>query len=190
MSNKHTYPPKRRIYLDTLDDKHIDRFITLSNDPELVINMGWPSFRAGEKKRFMETVEVMSVPSLNKGLAITFSIFVSDEEKPIGYVCLKGMDGRHSMAELGIAIMEKEYRSLGYGSEALELAINYGFNELGLGLIALTPYPFNERAINAYEKVGFVKKEVLEKAWRQESGELVDLLLMEITREQWVSGKC
>jgi len=94
------------------------------------------------------------------------------------------------MAELGIAIMEKEYRSLGYGSEALELAINYGFNELGLGLIALTPYPFNERAINAYEKVGFVKKEVLEKAWRQESGELVDLLLMEITREQWVSGKC
>ena len=79
--------------------------------------------------------------------------------------------------------MEKEYRGQGYGTEALKLALDYAFNELGLALLGLTVFPSNERAIRAYEKVGFKRKEVLEKSWLMPDGEYADMLLMEVTQD-------
>ena len=78
--------------------------------------------------------------------------------------------------------MEKEYRNQGHGTEALRLALEYAFGELGLGLVALTVFPDNGRAISAYEKVGFKATRVLERSWLQPNGEYADLLLMEATR--------
>jgi len=50
---------------------------------------------------------------------------------------------------------------------------------------------FNERAIKAYEKAGFRRREVLEKSLLLDSGEYVDMLLMELTRDQWTQpGFC
>ena len=79
--------------------------------------------------------------------------------------------------------MEKEYRSQGYGTEALRLVTRYAFDKLGLSLIGLTVFLFNERAIKAYEKVGFSRRKVLKKSWLLISGEYIDMLIMELTRE-------
>ena len=171
-----------RVRLVPFDRKHVPRFMTLSGDPELIETMGWRPFSAGEENRFVETMLVLTVPYAGTGRATVFSIAVSSEDTAIGYVCLKGINAEVSAAELGIAIMEKRFRGQGYGTEAVRLALEHAFGELGLDLVGLTVFPGNRRAISAYEKAGFEATRVLEKAWRQPDGEYADLFLMEATR--------
>ena len=183
MNNKPVYPLNQRVRLAPLVDEHISRYMQLSNDPELVLTMGWQPFGAEEKERFLKTIQVSTLPYNDNGQPITFSIISTAENKPIGYVCLKGINENTSSVELGIGIMEKEYRSQGYGTEALRLITRYAFDKLGLSLIGLTVFLFNKRAIKAYEKAGFSKRKVLKKSWLLTSGEYIDMLLMELTRE-------
>ena len=183
MNNKPVYPLNQRVRLAPLVDEHISRYMQLSNDPELVLTMGWQPFGAEEKERFLKTIQVSTLPYNDNGQPITFSIISTAENKPIGYVCLKGINENISSAELGIAIMEKDYRGQGYGAEALRLVTRYAFDKLGLSLMGLTVFPSNKRAVKAYEKVGFSSQKVLKKSWLLPGGDYVDMLLMELVRE-------
>ena len=172
-----------KVYLADLEEEHIRCFLQLSDDPELIDTMGWRPFGPQERERFLQVAQVLTLPYCGDGQPVFFSIISAAEEKPIGYVALKGINEDISSAELGIAVMEKEYRGQGYGREALELALRYAFEELGLVKIGLTVFPSNKRAIRAYEKAGFKTKKVLKKSWLMPDGEPVDMLLMEATRD-------
>ena len=78
----------------------------------------------------------------------------------IGHVALWGADVRSRCATYGIVI-GPEHQSHGLGSEATRLMIDYGFREMGLNRIELHVYAENERAIAAYQKVGFAQEGVL-----------------------------
>ena len=175
---------KGRIILTNFNDDHITRYLSLSDDPELIATMGWKPFRSDEKERFRHTVELLSVPYCTKSKVIIFSIVSTAANKAIGFVSIKGINEAKSFAEIGIAIMDREYRNLGYGTEALRRVVDYAFNELGLTLLGLTVFPSNERAIAVYEKVGFRKKEFLKDSWLLPSGAYADLWLMELSRDQ------
>ena len=175
---------KSRIFLANLNDDHVNRYISLSDDLELVATMGWKPFQGDEKERFIQTVELLSVPYWKKSKVIIFSIVSTAGNKAVGFVSIKGINEAKSFAEIGIAIMDREYRGRGYGTEALRSVVDYAFNELGLILLGLTVFPSNERAITAYEKVGFCKKEFLKNSWLLPSGAYADLWLMELSRDQ------
>jgi RimJ/RimL family protein N-acetyltransferase len=168
-----------RVLLSPLNDCHIHHFISLSADPELVTTMGWKPFRNDEKERFLQTIEVLALPYCKNGKAITFSIISATDRKAIGYISIKGINEVKSCAEIGIAITDKKYRDQGCGTEALRKAVDYAYSELELTLLGLTVFPSNERAIRAYEKVGFHKKELLKDAWLLPNGEYADMWLME-----------
>ncbi len=176
---------KGRVYLTPLEAGHINRYLKLSHDPELITTEGWRPFEPHEKERFIRWFQVLTLPYLDNGKTLIFSIMTRDDEKAIGCVSLKGITEAKSGAEVGIAIMEKDYRSQGYGTEALNLAVKYAFSELGLALLGLTVFPSNQRAIRTYEKVGFRKRELLKQSWLLPSGEYSDMWLMELVREQW-----
>jgi ACR3 family arsenite transporter len=55
-----------------------------------------------------------------------------------------------------ITIGEKDAWGHGYGTEATQLMLDHGFGTLGLHRIALYVFEFNERAIRAYRRCGFV----------------------------------
>ena len=175
---------RNRVRLSNLKDEHIRRFMQLSGDPELIDTMGWRPFGEGEGERFLRTANVLSLPYCGDGQPLIFSITTIKDKRPIGYVCLKGINEGNSSAELGIAIMEKGYRSQGYGTEALELALRYAFDKLGLSKVGLTVFPSNKRASRAYEKAGFEIKDILKNSWLMPDGRYVDMLLMEATRSQ------
>ena len=170
-----------RIHLSPIEDEHIQHYMSLSDDSELIATMGWKPFRPNEKDRFIDFCKVLTLPNLKDSESIVFSIINTINDKPIGYVSIKGIDKVEGCAEVGIAIMDTEYRGKGYGTEALKQAVNYAFNEIGLTLLGLTVFPSNQRAIQAYEKVGFQKTELLENSWLLPNGEYVDMLLMELT---------
>lgn len=84
-----------------------------------------------------------------------FAIVRSDDDKLIGNCGIQQVDPVRRSAEIGLFIGEEENRSKGYGSEVLNLLLDYGFNFLNLHNIMLRVFSFNERAISCYKKVGF-----------------------------------
>ena len=44
-----------RVSLANLNDDHINYYISLSDDPELVATMGWKPFRKNEKETYFAT---------------------------------------------------------------------------------------------------------------------------------------
>jgi RimJ/RimL family protein N-acetyltransferase len=173
-----------RVRLVPIDDEHIERYIQFSDDPELVSTMGWRPFAPGEKERFLQVVGVLTLPYCGDSPPLIFSMIDIEEDRPVGVVSLKGLNEARSSVELGIAVMEESFRGRGYGTEALRLARDYAFRELGVTLIGLTVFPDNVRAIRAYEKLGFKRTAVLEKSWTLPDGRGADMLLMELSRQR------
>ena len=169
-----------RIHLSPIDDEHIHCYMSLSDDPELIATMGWKPFRPNEKGRFIDFCKVLTLPNLKDSESIVFSIINTISNKAIGYVSIKGIDKVQGCAEVGIAIMDKQYRGKGYGTEALKQAVYYALNELGLTSLGLTVFPSNHKAIQAYKKVGFQETELLKNSWLLPNGEYADMLLMEL----------
>ena len=121
-----------RVHLTPLKDEHIDHYMSLTSDPDLVATMGWKPFGPDEKDRFIQFMQVLTLPNLDCGRSIVLSIISASDDKPVGYVSIKGIDEREACAEVGIAIMETAYRGQGYVTEALRQAVNYACHQLGL----------------------------------------------------------
>jgi RimJ/RimL family protein N-acetyltransferase len=172
-----------RVYLVPLQDEHIDHYMALSDDPELIATMGWRPFGPDEKERFSQFSRVLTLPNLDGEKAIVFSIINTADNKAIGYTSIKGISETEGHAEVGIAIMEREYRGQGYGPETLRHVTDYAFNELGLTLLGLTVFLSNQRAIRVYEKLGFRKTDVLEDSWLLPDGEYADMWVMKLSRD-------
>lgn len=84
---------------------------------------------------------------------------VFEDSKPIGGVGLY-IDPMWRIAEFGrLMIGEKSARGKQYGTEITEMACNYAFDELDIILVTLEVFEDNERAIKAYERVGFKVKD-------------------------------
>jgi RimJ/RimL family protein N-acetyltransferase len=169
-----------KVYISPITQHHISHLIGFSDDPELIETMGWRPFRYDENERFLETIELASLPNRGDSDPITFCIIAQKNDVPIGYVTIKGVDRVNANAEVGIAIMDKTYRSGGYGTEALAIAADYAFHTMVLFSLGLTVFPSNTRAIKAYEKVGFKIIDILKDSWTMPNGKRVDMLLMEL----------
>ncbi|MCI0709573.1 MAG: GNAT family N-acetyltransferase [Chloroflexi bacterium] len=99
-------------------------------------------------------------------------------------VCHYGYDARNRAASIGIGIAEPAYREKGYGTEAMRLMLDYGFNELNLNRVELTVSSFNPRAIHVYKKVGFKEEGILRQC-DYNDGQYYDVLVMSLLREEW-----
>lgn len=109
---------------------------------------------------------------------------IEADGKFIGQVVLHSFSETHRSAELGITIGDKDYWGKGYGREAMELILDYGFRLRNLHKVFLTVNGNNDRAIRAYRACGFVE----EGRWRNHvwsAGEYIDLVCMGILRDEW-----
>ena len=84
-----------------------------------------------------------------------FTIYELATMKPIGGVDLQAIDQVNRTAELGIMIGDTESRGKGYGTEAVQLMCDWGFNAMGLNSIMLLTFAFNIAGQKAYTKAGF-----------------------------------
>ena len=115
-----------------------------------------------------------------------FSVHTLADDKLIGGVGLWINSWTHADTWLGISIGEREYWGKGYGSEAVGLAVQYAFLELNLRRVSLGLHAYNERALKAYEKVGF-KLEGRMRGEGLRDGVRYDSLWMGILREEWLA---
>jgi len=113
-----------------------------------------------------------------------FAIVDNNTDELIGCIGLMDIDYINSTAELGIFIGDEDHLSKGYGSEAITLLLNYGFNFLNLNNIMLKVFDFNKRAQKAYKKCGF-KEFGVWKSSHYANGKYHDVIFMNIMRNDF-----
>jgi RimJ/RimL family protein N-acetyltransferase len=170
-----------RIYLDKINREDLSTSLKWTNDLNFMVLQSSAILRP----RSMED-EIGWFESLAKsaGKVFTFNVRTKEDDTLIGYVTYYGHDSRNRAASLGIAIAESAYRNKGYGTEAMQLTLDYGFNELNLNRVELNVASFNPRAIHVYKKIGFIEEGVLRQTDFVD-GIYHDSIVMSLLREKW-----
>lgn len=166
-----------RIYLSPRNSEEAEKFTEWLNDFETTDYIGRSAYIItldAEKKYFEE--------NLNKNY--NFFIVTLDNDKLIGTVGLESYDPINRFATLGIFIGDKDYRSKGYGTEAIKMVLDYGFNYLNLNNIKLDLMSFNERALKCYKKCGF-KEYGRRRKCRFINGKYYDCIEMDILASEF-----
>jgi RimJ/RimL family protein N-acetyltransferase len=143
-------PQSRRMSTDLFalwpKDKLLAVLICLpSSSPEMIAE----SHEGGRGVSEKETNEVGKTTS-------------SPKPVPIGAVTLTRAIPelqQHRRTELGV-IIAAPYRGKGYGSEAINWAVDWAFEFAGLHRVTVIAVGFNNGALRLYERLGFVKEGV------------------------------
>ena len=116
-----------------------------------------------------------------------FTIHTLADDRAIGSIDLSKPDWAGN-AWVGIGIGDRQDWNKGYGTEAMHLAVDFGFRELNLQRITLSTFEFNPRAIRSYEKVGF-QHEGRQRQFLLHDGQRWDLIIMGILRSEWEQAR-
>jgi RimJ/RimL family protein N-acetyltransferase len=173
-----------RVRLRAIEEDDLPRYVKWFNDPEMIqgLNQFIPMSLKEEQQWFED---MLKREPIERSLAI--EIKKGDEWLHVGGCGLFDFDHRARRAEFGITIGEKKYWDQGFGTEATQLILGFGFETLNLERIGLCVFEDNERALHVYEKIGFVVEGKLRKH-RFHDGKYYDTILMSILREEWQMG--
>jgi len=120
--------------------------------------------------------------------SLTMAIHERSTGRLIGTCAFSQMDGENGSALYHITIGEKDVWGRGYGTEATQLMVDHAFGLLRLHRVALSVFEFNERAIRAYARVGFmIEGRAREAVWRD--GRWWDEISMSVLAPEWQARK-
>jgi RimJ/RimL family protein N-acetyltransferase len=88
------------------------------------------------------------------------------------------------LADLGIMIGEKDYRSQGYGTDAMLTLLRFAFYEMNLNKVTLGVFEINPRAMAVYKKCGFVE-EGRGREEHYQDGRYIDVVRMGVLRREF-----
>jgi RimJ/RimL family protein N-acetyltransferase len=120
--------------------------------------------------------------------AFPFGIHTLDDGRLIGFVALWITSWPSGEAMVAIGLGQAADRGRGYGTDAMRVALRYGFAELNLERVTLGVFSHNARGIRAYEKAGFVH-EGQEREWLQRDGQRYGHVNMGIVRADWLRAE-
>lgn len=167
---------KVRLRLKRPEDAFQD--YTWRRDPELAELDASSTWNGSYEEYFKGYVWELEHPAKHRR---RFSI-ESLNGKYIGHCALFEIDEAKKEAQLGIMIADREYWGKGYGTEAVELLLKYGFNDLQLKAINLRSLDWNIRAHKSFQKCGF------QPAGTKKEGGL-NFILMRKTQQGWMEHK-
>lgn len=116
--------------------------------------------------------------------ALAMAIHERDGDRLVGTCAFSQLDGDNGSALYHITIGEKDAWGQGHGTEATRLMLDHAFGTLGLHRVALFVFEFNERAIRAYRRCGFVVEGRSREAIHRD-GRWWDELAMSVLESDW-----
>ncbi len=161
------------------EEKHLDYIMEHFNDPEMRVYLGgyMPITRNVEREWLQAAEE-----ALKKRTDFHFAIETMPEGNMIGSTALHDIDWLSRSCVLGIAIYEERNWGKGYGTETIELILDFGWKHLNLRRVELGVHDQNPRAKHVYEKIGFKHYGTAHGKYYV-NGEYVDTHYMEIFRD-------
>ena len=169
-----------RIYLSPRSIEDAEKFTEWMNDFYVTDYTGRSGTIMSLEKKKKYLIE-------NANPEATFSIITLDEDKIIGTVGLERINHIHRTATLGVFIGDRNYLSKGYGTEAIRLLLDYGFNYMNLHSVKLEVMSFNKRALKCYKKCGF-KETGRIRDNKFINGNYYDTITMDILRNEFTES--
>lgn len=167
----------QKIYLSTVDEADYEQFAEFMADPETsVLTSTFSSVFSVEDER-----DYFSEHNKSK---LSFAIRHNLNDELMGLVEFMNIDHISRRAELGINLGKHKYRNQGYGREAIELMLDFGFGSLNFNSIYLTVLENNARAQHLYRSIGFKDAGRL-RQHTYAGGAYLDHLYMDILREEY-----
>lgn len=165
-----------RLYLSPINTEDYLQYTKWLNDKNVMENLGnyANNFSIAAEKEALETLA-------NSGH--NYAIVLNKGDELIGNISLMNINSVYKSAELGIFIGEKEKRGKGYGTEAIRILVDYGFNTLNLKNIMLCVDSENKGGCKCYIKAGFKEFGRRHKC-RYIDGSYHDAVYMEILNEE------
>lgn len=139
------------VVLRPLVPKDVERIFETAQDVEMLGLAGIPV-----RPYTQDAIRKMFDGMLADPATVLFAI--EHDGSFAGEVMLKRIDPVSRTAELGIAIEDRALWGKRLGSQAVALAVEFGFRQLNLRKIWLQTHSANPRAIRSYEQVGFTEE--------------------------------
>lgn len=145
----------KKIRLRALELKDIDTIWTAYQDFDLQLSTDGdaPPISDVQNRAFWEAI--ISNPGDDLRYFAIEPLADGHSGKFVGACSLQHIDMRNRYAELGIWMAAPDFRGLGYGTDAVQVLLGYGFEVVRLDKIGLGVYDFNEAGLRSYERAGF-----------------------------------
>ena len=164
------------IYLRALEPEDLDFVYAIENNESVweVSNTQTPYSRF-LIKQYLENAH----QDIYEAKQLRLAICLNDSQKAIGLIDLFDFDPKNSRAGVGLVIADLASRNKGIGSEALELVINYSFQQLQLHQLYANIGSDNEISLQLFTKFGF-QKIGIKKDWIKVNNHYKDELLFQL----------
>lgn len=174
-----------RVRLRAINKDDLPAFVGWLNDPDVSRNISIYDTQSleQEEKWFQDS---LNHPAEEQPLAV--EVQDQDNWKLVGDVGFWNYDQHERSAEIGIFIGDKTAWDKGFGTETMQLMINYGFAMLNFNRIYLQVFESNPRGMRCYEKAGFKLEGRLRQAHYLD-GAYIDVLLMSILKDEWLENR-
>lgn len=180
MCNTIKFIEGKRVYLRPVEEDDLDVIYTAYWDKEARRLTGTQTVLS--RTRLQNWLETIS----SDNSRIDLIICLQENNEPIGDIAMMEIDHHNQNAIVRISIFTKENWGKGYGTEAMSMFLDYGFNILNLHRIELEVFAYNSRAKKSYEKLGFKQEGIIRDKLFYD-GKFHDAILMGVLREEFVS---
>lgn len=169
----------KRIDLRAFRREDLDAYRRWLDDPRVTefLEMGWRPTRDSDLDAWWKLAN-------ESADAVVFAIAERKKGAAVGTCGLYAISATARRAQFNILIGEPAAWDKGFGTEALELLLDYGFDVLNLNSIQLGVNADNKRAVRSYEKAGFVH-EGARREFVYRNGRYYDSLMMSLLRREW-----
>lgn len=146
----------KHITLRAVEPADIDILYQWENDPSVwrVSNTLAPYSRFQIEEYVMNIQNDIYSARQLRLMAVCYS--GKNKGKSVGAIDLFDFEPHHRRAGVGILI-RREFREMGYASEALDLLIRYAFDVLSLRQLFSNMTPENTASVSLFEKFGFIR---------------------------------
>jgi RimJ/RimL family protein N-acetyltransferase len=157
-----------------------------SQDPEYLrlvdIKVVYPMAEVQVQKR----LEALEKEFDEKKLCF-FTIRSREGDRLLGFASIRWIEWEHGTGWIHMGIGDRQDWRKGYGTEALDLLLEYAFSELNLYRLGAEIAEYNLGAKRLFEKAGFIE-EVRRRQALSRDGRRWDLLLYGLLRQEWEAG--
>ncbi|MGN0710183.1 MAG: GNAT family N-acetyltransferase [Anaerovoracaceae bacterium] len=167
-----------RLLLRPLAKSDAEEFYEYAKSDNVGPHAGWKPHESVEETE--KIIEEIFLPNES------FAIIHKETGRLIGVIALEPDKRRPDIPsrEIGYSLSE-EFWGCGYMTEAAKAVIKYGFEELGLEVIAICTSLVNERSARVIEKCGFKFEGVTRRCYKIYDGTARDSRVYSMLKEEW-----
>jgi diamine N-acetyltransferase len=166
----------KNIYLRALEPEDLDFIYALENNESIweVSNTQTPYSRF-LIRQYLENAH----QDIYEAKQLRLAICHNETAETLGLIDIFDFDPKNNRAGVGLLIGSQANRSKGIGSEALELVINYSFQQLQVHQLYANIGSDNEISLQLFTKFGF-QKIGIKKDWNKVNNGYKDELLFQL----------